>query len=88
MHMLVSSRNRCGIAATFRRMHLCDLAGTTLLRGKKMEPTETVGQAQFRRIVTVFTALAMLFIGKVITEQEFVSYLKKEICNVQKEQCT
>lgn len=44
-------------------------------------PTEPQKNGEFRRILATFTALAMLLIGKVITEHEFVTYLREAVCD-------
>lgn len=41
----------------------------------------TVSSAEFRRVLAAITALAMLLIGKLITEDEFVKYLREAICS-------
>lgn len=45
-----------------------------------------IDSRELRRLVATFTALAMLFISDVITEDEFISYLKREVCDVQEKQ--
>lgn len=37
--------------------------------------------SEFHKIVTIFTALAVLLKGNIITEAEFVACLKEEICD-------